>query len=336
MKKIILTSVIAITTIFTANAQTATVDAKLFDNIYFGVLGGAATPLDLNSAFPLNAVGGIKLGKELTPVFGIELEGTAILNGNHFTDVSTFVKATNVGLNGTVSLTNLFSGYKGVRRSFEIKANAGAGWLRTIENKVSYMTAKTGFDFQFALDKKKAHAIILTPAIYWNLNKTNYVNFNRDHAQLALLASYQYFFKTSNGTHYFKTYDVGAMIDEIGRLNEELAQKPKEVIREVVKEVPGETKVVTVKVSDAYIFFAQNSSVLTDDAKATLDNIKGSVDVVGYASPEGGKAYNQALSEKRAAVVADYLTKKGVTVNSWKGGGVPDKTSGRVAIVTVK
>lgn len=336
MKKLILTPVIAFMMISTANAQIATENSTIFDNIYVGVGGGAASPLDFNSAFPLNAAAGLKLGKELTPVFGIEVEGTALFNGNHFTDVSTFVKATNLGLNGTVNLTNLFNDYLGARRAFEIKTNTGFGWLRTIENRTSYATVKTGLDFQFALGAHKQHAIVLSPAIYWNLNKTHFANFNKNHAQLALSASYQYYLKTSNGTHSFKTYDVGAMMDEINRLNDELAQKPKEVVREVVKEVPGETKVVTVKVSDAYIFFAQNSSVLTNDAKAILDNIKGSVDVVGYASPEGAKAYNQALSEKRAAVVADYLTKKGVTVNSWKGGGVPDKTSGRVAIVTVK
>ncbi|MBQ8711806.1 MAG: OmpA family protein [Prevotella sp.] len=335
MKRNVLTMAIAVMSFYTANAQTATEDAKLFDNIYVGVLGGAATPLDFNSVFPLNATAGLKLGKELTPVFGIEVEGTALFNGNHFTDASTFVKATNVSLNGTVSLSNLISGYKGSRRSFELKTNTGIGWLRTIENKTSYVTAKTGLDFQFAFGAKKSSAIAISPAVYWNLNKTHYANFNRDHAQFALMASYLYFFKTSNGTHYFKTYDMGAMLSELDRLNEELAKKPKEVVREVVKEVPGETKVVTVN-SDAYVFFAQDSSILTDEAKAILDKVEGTVDIVGYASPEGANAYNQALSEKRAAVVADYLTKKGVTVNSWKGGGVPDKTSGRVAVVTIK
>ena len=64
--------------VFTANAQIAIQKAKFFDNVYLGVHGGASTPLTFNSVFPVNPGAGLTLGKELTPVFGIELEGKAI------------------------------------------------------------------------------------------------------------------------------------------------------------------------------------------------------------------------------------------------------------------
>jgi outer membrane protein OmpA-like peptidoglycan-associated protein len=84
--------------------------------------------------------------------------------------------------------------------------------------------------------------------------------------------------------------------------------------------------------------FPQSGSFLTDEAKAILNQIgeDAIVDVVGTASPEGNKAVNQRLSEKRAAVVADYLTKRGVKVNSWCGKGVQiGKATNRLAVVTV-
>ena len=48
--------------------------------------------------------------------------------------------------------------------------------------------------------------------------------------------------------------------------------------------------------------------------------------------------FNQALSEKRAAVVADYLTHNGVTVNSSTGLGVAigNSTNRLVTITLVK
>ena len=84
--------------------------------------------------------------------------------------------------------------------------------------------------------------------------------------------------------------------------------------------------------------FAQKSAELTAEAKATLDKIGEDlvVDVIGTSSPEGDAEFNQRLSEKRAAVVADYLTKRGVKVNSWVGKGVQiGLATNRLAIVTV-
>jgi hypothetical protein len=334
----------------------------LFDNVYAGVEAGVSTPFNFNSVFPLNTIVGVKLGKELTPTFALEVEGFAVFGDNVYRygvnnsmlvpidgamnihkngSVNTFVKATNLGLNGVVNLSNLLFGYQGAPRTFEVKTNLGFGWMHYFGDfttnivggyvpagKQNVLTAKTAIDLAFNVGKAKAHTFTVSPGIYWGLNEVGNIKFNKNYAQLGVMVGYTYHFKTSNGTHHFKTYDVGAMIGEIDRLNSELAKKPTEV--EVTKYVD---RVVNINVSDAYVFFAQGSSVLTDDAKAVLDKVNGAVDVVAYASPEGGVNFNQALSEKRAAAVADYLTKKGVTVNSWKGVGVQDETSGRVAII---
>ena len=335
MKKILLMLAL-FSAVVTANAQIATENSNAFDNVGVGVTAGVSTPLDFNSVFPLNTNVGLKITKDITPVIGFQIEGLAVLNDNHFSDLKTAVKATNVGLNGALNLSNFFWGYKGTPRVFEVSAVAGLGWLHTWNTSENSLTAKTGLDLAFNLGKKKVHSLVLTPAVYWNLHKIDAIQFNKKGAQLALNLSYIYHFKTSNGTHHFKTYDVGAMNNEInylhGKLDECEKREPKLVERIVEKKVAVPTN------TEWFVQFAQKSAELTAEAKATLDKIGENlvVDVIGTSSPEGDAEFNQRLSEKRAAVVADYLTKRGVKVNSWVGKGVHNGlATNRLAIVTV-
>ena len=148
---------------------------------------------------------------------------------------------------------------------------------------------------------------------------------------------------TSNGTRYFKTYDVGAMMDEINRLNDELAKKPKEVIVEQIKtvEVPATNAVqhATGFGIKETVFFAYDSAELDARAKESLDQLgQNGIDVIdAYASNEGGTEYNIALSQRRADAVKAYLESRGARVESATGHGVQfGTTTGRVAVVTNK
>ena len=338
MKKLLFMFALLVGTI-SANAQLATEKSLAFDNISFGVTAGASTPLDFNDVFPLNTNVGIKLQKDFTPIFGIQLEGLAILNDNHFSSLSTAVKATNVGVNGALNLTNIFKGYSGVPRTFEVSAIGGAGWLHAWNTSANFFTAKTGVDLAFNLGKKKATSIVLTPAIYWNLNKFGDIHFNKHNAQLALNVSFIYHFKNSNGTHHFKVWDVGAMIDEISRLNGALSEcesREPQVVEKIV-DVPGEVQTAVVSDCDEswIVSFAFDSFKLTNEAKFILNQVGNDaiVDVVATASPDGSAKFNQKLSEMRAAKVKDYLEKRGVRVNSAVGKGV-DPETGKAAIVT--
>jgi len=371
MKKFILTLVIAFMMIFSANAQIATENAKLFDNTYVGVEVGATTPLNFNSVFPVNPTIGVKFGKELTPVFGLEAEGFAAFGNNVYRygfngsipadgafnvhkngSVNTFVKATNVGINGVINWTNLLFGYQGTPRFFELKTNTGFGWLHyfgdytpdypvggyEVAGKQNVLTAKTAVDLAFNLGNKKAHTITVSPGIYWGLNEVGNIKFNKNYAQFGIMVGYTYHFKTSNGTHAFKTYDVGAMIGEIDRLNSELAKKPAEV--EVIKYVDRVVNnYYNGSVTDAYVFFAYDNAELDDRAKAELDKLgqNGVYDIVAFASNEGTAEYNKALSQRRADTVKAYLEGRGCKINSAVGKGVAfGITTGRVAVVTSK
>jgi len=321
-----------------ANAQIATQNSNALDNISAGITVGASTPLDFNSIFPLNTNVGVKFEKDFTTMFGVQLEGLAILNDNHFSNVKTLVKATNVGVNGIFNLTNIFKGYTGAPRFFEVSTVTGIGWLHTWTTSHNFLTAKTGLDLAFNLGKSKANSIVVTPAIYWNLNKLGDVKFNKHMSQLAVNVSFIHHFKNSNGTHHFKTWDVGAMQNEIvglqAALNECRTHQHSDTIVKVEK-VKEKTIIVKNGATQWIVAFEQGSDVLTDEAKFILNQIGQNivVDVVATASPDGPEAFNQTLSEKRAKKVADFLTDNGVKVNSAVGKG-EDETSGRTAVVT--
>lgn len=331
MKKFIFIMSLLFTLCSFTYAQTAYEKSKVLDNVSIGVVGGATTPLDFNSVFPLNGVAGIKLQKDFTPVVGVNVEGLASFGDNHYGNASTVVRSINTSLNGVLNLSNLLCDYKGSPRKFEVSIEAGLGWLHSWTGHSNYLTSKTGTVLAFNLNP--AHSIIVNPTVYWNLSKTGKIQFNKNQAQLGILVGYVYHFKTSNGTHSFKAYNIGAMNDEINSLKAELAKKPTEIIKEVVK-----TEVVTNTIGNTVVFFAQNSSELTGTAMSELSKIPSNskVSIIGSASPEGTTEYNQKLSEKRAKVVSDFLIKNGVTVENCIGTGVTDNTSGRIATVTIK
>lgn len=363
MKKFLFIFMSVLTFSLASAAQTAIETSKALDNVSVGVTAGVATPLDFNSVFPLNTVAGLRLQKDITPVVGVQLEGLAFLNSNNnkfINPAKTTVKATNVGLNGAFNLSNLFDGYLGAPRTFEVSAIGGVSWIHEWETKGNYLGAKTGLDFALNLGSKKQHSLVITPAVFWNLNKLKGVKFNKNLSQLAVTATYVYHFKTSNQTHHFKTYDVGAMMNEINALrdkNEDLTEMNATLQKLLAeKENPTSTnsiggdnteegkptsnimvheKLKTVVNGEWIVLFAQGSAELTEDAKNKLCEIPSGVEVTikGMASPEGSAKRNQEVSEQRANAVAEFLKNNGVTVKEAVGLGCTGAASNRVAIV---
>lgn len=77
----------------------------------------------------------------------------------------------NVSLLGLVNLNNLFGGYNGIPRSFEIEAVAGIGWMhyyvgRNMGEDQNGMSTKLGLNFNFNLGESKAWTLALKPALY--------------------------------------------------------------------------------------------------------------------------------------------------------------------------
>ena len=354
MKKFLIALSVLAMGITSAQAQIAYEKAKPFDNVYLGIEGGVMGPMNFKHFAPLNAAAGLKLGKNFSPVWGANLEGLAFFGDNRwqtgslgFSHSRTVVRAINLGLNGTLNFTNLFCEYNPDRR-FEVGAEAGIGYWITYGDKHiiqtqnygddTELTAKTGLTFAYNLGKNRAWQLYAEPAIIWNLTHGpgDAIQFGKQAAQLGLFVGLNYKFKTSNGTHNFKVWNVGELNDEINSLRDQLNAKPKEVVKEVVKEVPAQQTLCIDNL--VFVTFAQGKYILTNEAKKALDDVKEGrhVQIVGTASPEGPKDLNQRLSQNRADVVAKYLQSRGVIVDEAKGAGVQGVTSNRLAVVYVK
>ena len=237
------------------------------------------------------------------------------------------------------------------------------------ENQRNRMTSKAALDFAFNFGSAKQFQFYVEPSINFaflgkshskNVNGTAITDnvyaygykataqdgqpaYNINNSFVQLNAGFIYKFANSNGTHNFTivTPRDQAEIDALNaQINELRNRKPevitKEVVKQVVKEVPS---VKEFTVSDlVFVTFAQGKSILTNDAKKALNNVKEGVhvQVVGTASPEGSKELNDRLSQARADVVANYLKGRGVIVDESTGKGVQGVTSNRLAVVYVK
>lgn len=366
MKKILL-SLAVLFTALTAGAQTAIGESKILDNVYVGASAGVNTPLTFNQMFPLNESFGIHIGKNLTPVFGFDITGTMFF-GDHvsghemFVDnqlmlrqtyktfgSKTFVKALSAGINGTVNFSNLFYGYKGTPRLFEVSGVVGLAsfWELNTEryeysNDVNELFAKTGVGFALNLGKEKAWTVYAEPSVAWNLTNKGFNNegsgdgmsFNKKHSYLQLEIGLNYHFKNSNKTRSFVVYDINQMNEEINKLAETNAKLEKKIV-----ETPDTViKVVNANKSNFTIFFEKNSAELSDLAKQTLNEIPAdnAVCIDAYASEEGTSTYNKSLSESRADAVREYLDNRNYKIETVIAHGEKGDIHNRVVVVTIK
>lgn len=366
MKKLVLLFAAAIMAMSASAQEQGLRQSKFWDNWYIGINGGVATKTTGHSWLSdLDPNAGLRIGKNISPVFGLAIEGNAYFSNKPWKSTGTVVRGVNTQLLGTVNLSNLFSGYKGDPRAFEVTAVYGLGWghLFTSDHKsyspTNRMTSKVGLDFQFNLGSEKQWQIYIEPSInyaflgqakgrtdndgaaqygYKAYSNGDQPMYNIHNSFVQLNAGVVYKFKNHDGRHNFTLVDlrdqaeIDALNDQINSLKSELAKKPREVVKEVVKEVPAKVT------SNVVVSFAQGKSDLTSEAKEALDGIaEGThVQIVGLASPEGPKALNDQLSQDRADVVASYLQNRGVNVDEATGKGVQGPSSNRLAIVYVK
>ncbi|MCR5131340.1 MAG: OmpA family protein [Prevotella sp.] len=374
MKKLLFTLVAVL---MTAGAQAQTVtESKTMDNFYVGINGGVATKATGHKWLDnLNPNAGLRIGRWFTPVFGLAVESNAYFSNKPYISTGTAVRFLNSSLLGTVNFTNWFGGYPGEPRVFEVVGLYGIGWGHLFgdspyqelyqSNQLMFrnnMTSKAAIDLVFNLGEAKAWQFYVEPSVTWGLNDYIFpgdkgtvitelgnagLEYNINKMYFQLNAGFIYKFKNSNGTHNFTIArlrdqaEIDGLNAEINRLREELAKKPREIVKEVevVKEVAGKDVVREVKVEDlVFVTFAQGKSELTADARKALANIQPGkhVQIVGTASPEGNPELNQKLSQARADAVAHYLLTRGVAVDEATGKGVQGTTSNRLAVVYVK
>jgi outer membrane protein OmpA-like peptidoglycan-associated protein len=355
MKKLFLMLAVAA---FAANASaqnTVITSNKGGDNWYFGVNAGVATPQqkfgDYGFFKGFAPKVGVRLGKNLNTVFGLALDADVYFKASEksMLDSKTFINNMNLDLLGTFNLSNLFAGYKGEPRSFEVVALGGLGWTHAFGyNKANAINAKAGFDFTFNLGADKAWQLYIEPAVVYGLehfgSRVNILNSGSDFkfdsraAIFQLSAGFNYKFGNSNGTHNFAKAQLRdqAEIDALnGKINELRADNnakdskiaaDAQTIADLQKKLadcearPTTAAVVekTENVLQPHVIFRQGKSNIEPAQYASIEMVANymknhkdaKVKVQGYASPEGKAEFNQKLSEKRAEVVKNALVKK--------------------------
>lgn len=385
MKKFV--SVFALVLVaMSASAENLYKESKFFDNWYLGVQGGIASPA-VGHAFWKDARGafGLNVGKQLTPIFGLELEYTGVINtecsGNKATwagiDNGTggfAIDYTVLTMNGTVNLMNLFGGYKGAPRLFEIQALAGTGWGHTFipgaDNDANDVVFKFGANFNFNLGKQKAWTVALKPAILYDFVNRNLAMTARA-AQIQIFAGCTYHFKNSNGTHSFafgRAYDqaevdrLNATINEtrgqVADRDQTIAAKNKRIadLEAALKACEAKPAVVQTVTNtkdnlECYVYFNQGKSNISPAQQPNVERIAtflknhagSKVVIKGYASPEGSVEVNERIARQRAEAVKTMLINKykiAADRISAEGQGVGNSFSepdwNRVSICTIK
>ena len=325
------------------NAQTVT-ESKTFDNFYIGINGGAQVKTTGESWMNnLNSNAGLRIGRWFTPVFGLAAEGNVYFNDHckHYMPQSkTVARYMNVGLIGTVNLSNWFAGYKGEPRLFEVVPVYGFGWGHTFGTDENYnvLTSKAGIDFTFNLGKAKAWQVYVEPSMNWSLNGYGHegVAYNINKSAFQLNAGIVYKFKNSNGSHNFTiaqlrdqneidglNSQINSLRSDLNDKDAQLSAKDKQIkdLQNALDECnkkPKYVKPATATNLQPTVLFRQGKAVVDKSQMPNIELIaqymknhpEAKVEIKGYASPEGNKDFNQALSQKRADAVKNVLVKK--------------------------
>ena len=340
MKKIFLSTMLAGAAI-AANAQSVSSisNSKFFDNWQVGVNVGGYTPTTGNAFFKSARPNfGVEVGKQISPSFRLSADGTAYINNNSFGVRNPLaIEHVNVAMLGNFNLSNIFAGYKGEPRKFEVEAFAGPGWFHSFypgkNADTNEMSVKFGANFLLNLGSSKAWAVKFSPSILYLIDygvsqHENSLNSLHSYTQASLGLVYR--FKGSNGAHHITAAQASAapvVEDKSGPLREELRDARKRIheLEEELAEARNrkpeviETKVVeTKRTLESVVTFAQGKTIIAPSQQPNVARIatymkkypKSKVIIKGFASPEGSIEVNERIAKARAEAVKAVLVKQ--------------------------
>ena len=339
MKKIVASLVLCMAVI-AANAQKAVEGNKFTDNWSVGFNAGGTTPLTHSAFFKnMRAVLGVGLDKQVTPVLGLGFEAMTSINT---TPSRTAFDNTNLSVLGTLNLSNLFGGYAGAPRLFEVETVAGIGWLHYAvngESDLNSMSSKLGLNFNFNLGEEKAWTLAFKPALVYDMSAdgTDNVCFNANRAAWEFTAGLKYHFSCSNGKHYFtlvKPYnqsEIDALNDQINNMRREAddnaaalknanqkAADLEKALNDCKNQAPKvitETVTNNKKTLESVVTFRQGGTSVESSQTPNVERIatylknhkNATVSIKGYASPEGNADVNARIAKQRAESVKNML-----------------------------
>lgn len=328
MKKIILLLMALVLTVSINAQEKAVKTSQVIDNVFVGINGGGSWSLmNRDSKFwnNVNPMATINVGRYITPITGLQVsfEAGAREGGRCFID------HTNLTLDGLLNMSNLFGGYKGSPRVFEVVGVLGGGWFHTYGNVSNSASVKGAVELNFNLGKEKAWQLNIIPSYTYLPAKAI------ENSYVALSAGFTYKFRNSNNTHNFVLVDVRNQ-NEIDLLNQqinvlrekaELLAKQNEENSSLIKEqmktieeltkccqkaretkqVVSLTNMVSFEIGKAKVGELQMAN-LSQIAKVLNENSDLNIEIKGYADKDTGTAeLNQKLSEQRALNVKNVL-----------------------------
>ena len=379
MKKIILTFALLMG-VFASQAQSLEPN-KFFDNMSVTLKGGAIMPFQGYAFWPsARGIFGMEIKKQLTPVFGMGVEGEATINTTSWEKEPNFwgpkspniIDHTMAGMFGTVNLSNLFGGYKGKPRAFELEGVFGAGWLHAFHraaesanvygNDYDSWYTKAGANLNFNFGESRAWTFSLKPAVVWDMNgdimkayrnnlpartiegpHSDLSKMNAQHAAVELEAGLTYHFKGSNGERYitfcpykYSQDDIDALNGQINGLRNQLnglqgdldaanarnaqLQRDLEGARKAAAKPVNNTEIIdkSAQYMNVLVHFKVNKTNITADQQPNVERVAmylknnptATVEIKGYASPEGPKDNNTRLANGRAEAVKNMLINK--------------------------
>ncbi len=348
MKKFL--SVIAMGAIvLSANAQKSVQGSRFFDNWSIGLVGGGIVPTTHSDYIKdVRATYGVEVGKQITPVLGFGVQFLA--NNNTTASQTIFdqhnlsllgkINFSNwfCGYNGTPRLFEV-EGVLGL--GWQHNYNHNYAGVKGVCDDTNCMTGKAGFNFNFNVGEAKAWTVSIKPSIVYNLTdaQKSYPEFNVNKSAIEVLAGVTYHFKNhSNGKHYMtlvKAYDQAevdglnakindlrsqvndkdSQIAKLGADNRDLQQQlndcrnQKPAVQTVTKSTASLEQTVTFRQGKSVVDASQLPNV--ERVATFLKNHKNStVDIKGYASPEGSAEINAKIAKARAEAVKTILVNK--------------------------
>lgn len=367
MKKIFLFIVACMLSFTVANAQYG--PTKFTDNVTVEIRGGVSTSMtDFYKG--VSPVVGVGVEKYVTPWLGFAIDANSLIGnpwGEH--NPHTAFDVVNINMLSKVNVLNLVN-YNGTRKFFEPVLFAGIGWghrtcsefASTLDNGKNYMVSKAGVELNFHLDNERAWALRLSPAAVWG--PVNNGQLNAKTGGFEVTVGVAYHFKNKEGNRAYTKVTPRSQ-EEIDHLNSMLSAanhrykalaKENKNLRNVAAKLSrdlesekGKVRVDTVYVNlDTHEYFKVGSADVV--SKAAIRTLANSLDktkhyvVVGYASEEGPKAYNDELSRRRAETVYNLLVGFGFPAENleFKGEGptaqfsTDDREANRVVVVEQK
>ena len=235
MKRTLLLLLILVSAI-TADAQKLVERPRFADNWSISVAGGVYHPMFYDLKYLVQCsgyAGSVELKKQLTPVFGFGIEGNGYYRLYHKERKD---PRTVIGPVVHINLMNLFGGYKGAPRVFEIDASIMPAWGHlyrgtgyAIIPDENYFTTKYGLDLNFNVGRKKAWTISLKPAMVCDVLSRRPIpgeivytgdGYTLRNSDIQLFAGFTYHFRNHDGSRHTPYAAPATDNDEVDRLNE--------------------------------------------------------------------------------------------------------------------